>query len=428
MVRAESVAGTLVYTYTADGLRVAQSVDGVETTFAWDLATPLAQVLATSDDVLNLYGLARIGEVRDGEWAYSLGDALGSMRQWADGGGAVTYAGGYTPFGVEMWQEGSSASAWGYTGEWWDAQAEILYLRARWYEPGVGRFTQRDVWGGDGLRPRSLHAYVYVENNAVNLTDPSGLVPYIPPEPPNHRDLTYWLYTELHENANGYYAQRIRTLWASKDPTDKGRSLAAFYLLVKDEAEWDFKHRIRTEFREKSIVLRHTGGYRWYEYSVPGNIHYSFVGRAVGFSGSVLHGGAGIAEIKDPAHVEAGEACCPIYCRAGWVGPVPYAVCIPLGCYYVNPEWWRTAFDEPRDWQNVEFGVQLFDTYGARLSFDQFQDFLATRGDWLTPAPYTPEWYWVNPYGGWPYEVGRFNGPEAGQNERWVVSLLGGQP
>jgi hypothetical protein len=28
MVRAESVTTTLVYTYTADGLRVAQSVDG----------------------------------------------------------------------------------------------------------------------------------------------------------------------------------------------------------------------------------------------------------------------------------------------------------------------------------------------------------------------------------------------------------------
>jgi hypothetical protein len=26
----------------------------------------------TSDGVLNLYGLARIGEKRDGEWAYSL--------------------------------------------------------------------------------------------------------------------------------------------------------------------------------------------------------------------------------------------------------------------------------------------------------------------------------------------------------------------
>ena len=66
------------------------------------------------------------------------------MRQWTDSGGYVTYTGGYTPFGVGMWQEGSTASSWGYTGEWWDADAGLLYLRTRWYAPGVGRFITRD--------------------------------------------------------------------------------------------------------------------------------------------------------------------------------------------------------------------------------------------------------------------------------------------
>jgi RHS repeat-associated protein len=419
-------AANRMYTYTGDGLRVAQSVSGVETAFTWDLAAGLAQVLSTSDGVLYLHGLDLIAEQRSGDWWYPLGDALGGVRQWTDDSGSVTYAGGYTPFGVELWREGSTASAWGYTGKWWDADAALLYLRARWYAPGVGRFTQRDVWAGDWLRPQSLHAYVYVENNAVNLTDPTGMSWAVPPEWPNHRDLTYWLYDELHENANGYYVQRIHTLWTSKDPADKSRALAAFYLLEKDKAKWDFKHRIDKELG-RSIVLRHSNGYSWYEYSVPGNIHFGFVGRAAGFSGSLLHGGAGIAEIRDPAHVEAGEACCPVYCRFGWIGPVPYAVCIPLGCYYVNPAWWRTAFDEPGDWQNVEFGVQLYDTHKAQMTLEQFEDFLATNGSMLTPAPTTPTWYWVNSQERWPYEVGHFAGPEAGQNERWIQMLLGTQ-
>ena len=431
MVQAQSITTTLTYTYNADGLRVAQSVGGVETAFTWDLAAGLAEVLSTSDGALYLHGLHLIAERRSGVWWYPLGDALGSVRQWTDDGGSVTYAGGYTPFGVEMWQEGSAASAWGYTGEWWDGDAALLYLRARWYVPGVGRFTQRDVWEGDWLRPQSLHAYVYVENNAVNLTDPMGMSWATPPEWPNHRDLTYWLYDELHENANGYYAQRIRTLLASENPDDKARALAAFYFLVKDRAKWDFKHRIRAELRADSIVLRHTEGYRWYEYSVPGNIHYGFIGRAAGFSGSLLHGGAGVAEIMDPAHVEAGEACCPEICRGAWIGPTFYPVyvevCIPLGCYYVNPDWWQTAFDEPGDWQNVEFGIQLYDTHTAQMTLEQFQDFLATNGSSLTPAAYIPEWNWTNPQGGWPYEVGRFDGPEAGQNERWIQMLLGAQ-
>jgi hypothetical protein len=108
----KGLAGLMVYTYTsaslsagnASGLRVAQSVDGEETTFAWDTALPLAQVMATSDGALDLYGLGRIGELQGGEWAYPLPDALGSVRQWTGDAGNVDYAAGYTPYGEELWQ------------------------------------------------------------------------------------------------------------------------------------------------------------------------------------------------------------------------------------------------------------------------------------------------------------------------------------
>jgi RHS repeat-associated protein len=167
---------------TAAGLGVAQAVastgsaqgDGIGTTFTWDLASPLAQILVTSDGAAYVHGLDLVAERRSGAWAYPLGDALGSVRQWTDEDGYVDYAGGYTPFGTEMWREGSTSSNWGFTGEWYDTRAEMLYLRARWYEPGVGRFGQRDVWEGNHLQPQTLHPYVYVQSNAVGFTDPSG--------------------------------------------------------------------------------------------------------------------------------------------------------------------------------------------------------------------------------------------------------------
>ena len=170
LVRAQSITATVAYTYTADGLRVGQSVNGDEMTFTWDLAVGLAQVLATGDGARDVYGLGRIAEVRGSAWAYPLGDALGTVRQWADSAGSVTYAAGYTPYGETLWQVGSTESVWGFTGEWWDASVGLEYLRARWYSPQIGGFLTRDPveWN---------HPYLYSNGNPILYTDSSGLLP-----------------------------------------------------------------------------------------------------------------------------------------------------------------------------------------------------------------------------------------------------------
>ena len=68
----------------------------------------------------------------------------------------------------------SGGSPYGYTGEWWEADAGLLHLRARWYAPGTGTFLSRDAWPGDMLRPGTLHPYGYVGQNPINLSDPTG--------------------------------------------------------------------------------------------------------------------------------------------------------------------------------------------------------------------------------------------------------------
>ena len=341
MVRAQSITATLHYTYNHSGLRVAQSVDGDVTTFAWDMALPLAQVLATSDDVLNLYGLARIGEVHGGEWFYSLGDALGSVRQWADAAADVTYAGGYTPFGVEMWQEGSTASAWGYTGEWQDAQVGLIYLRNRWMDPSIAAFLTPDSWPGDLRHPVSFHPYLYAEANPINLVDPLGLYA-IGCSNYDAYNLTDWLVREMYHQSNHWPVQWGISLlnWLGRYYDSYDGPLHDMVLLsllnnlgtyipwnwdehsyrndistlayvgsslwwagmVKDGARWDFKDQIKDRPRGpgESIVLCDYEGCRWYEYSMPGNIFYAYVGRAAGFSEWDIRVGAIYAQQVDP--------------------------------------------------------------------------------------------------------------------------------
>jgi RHS repeat-associated protein len=99
------------------------------------------------------------------------------VRQLADATGQVSLAQGWDPFGVpfERWGVNGRRSAFGYTGEWWDAEAELLYLRARYYQPDTGRFLTRDPWEGFRKQPQTLNKYVYITNAPPNKTDPSGL-------------------------------------------------------------------------------------------------------------------------------------------------------------------------------------------------------------------------------------------------------------
>jgi len=56
-----------------------------------------------------------------------------------------------------------------YTGQQYGQEMGQYYLRARFYNPVIGRFTQEDMYRGDGL-----NLYAYCANNPVNYYDPNG--------------------------------------------------------------------------------------------------------------------------------------------------------------------------------------------------------------------------------------------------------------
>jgi len=152
----------------------------VETRYTLDPAAGLTQVLveATGGEATSyVYGVDLLAQYDSGTRAYVLPDHLGSVRTETDALGQVTVVRHFDPFGVPLQADGGSP--FGYTGEWWDADAALLYLRARWYEPGTGRFTGSDPWRGDIQEPQTFHAFVYAQNNPINLTDRSGLSPWV---------------------------------------------------------------------------------------------------------------------------------------------------------------------------------------------------------------------------------------------------------
>lgn len=61
-----------------------------------------------------------------------------------------------------------------YAGEQFDTYVKQYYLRARYYDPGTGRFGQVDAYRGNSFDPLSFHKYAYVKSDPINAIDPTG--------------------------------------------------------------------------------------------------------------------------------------------------------------------------------------------------------------------------------------------------------------
>lgn len=85
------------------------------------------------------------------------------------GKGEVENAYAYDAFGNLRGRAGELQNRILYTGQQYDQELGRYYLRARYYNPTIGRFTQEDVYRSDGL-----NLYAYCANNPVTYYDPSS--------------------------------------------------------------------------------------------------------------------------------------------------------------------------------------------------------------------------------------------------------------
>ncbi|NOY86775.1 MAG: hypothetical protein GXP52_05700 [Deltaproteobacteria bacterium] len=109
------------------------------------------------------------------EWYYYHSDYLNSVWAVSDAGGKVVWTKRYRPFGSEAAQSGALANDYQFAGKGFDAEANLYYFNAGWYDPDIGRFISEDPVWGNIRDPQSLNRFRYARNNPLKLTDPTGM-------------------------------------------------------------------------------------------------------------------------------------------------------------------------------------------------------------------------------------------------------------
>ena len=165
------------FTYDAEGLRTGKTVNGEKTVYVWDgdqVVMELSKGGAVQKRYIRGNDLVYADKGENTEKMYYVTDMHGNVVQLLDESGNVTKTYEYDSFGNEVKPEKKDENPYRYCGEYYDKETEEVYLRARYYEPSVGRFITRDTYTGESDEPLSLHLYTYCENDGVNAWDPSG--------------------------------------------------------------------------------------------------------------------------------------------------------------------------------------------------------------------------------------------------------------
>ncbi len=180
MVGSSQAGQTTVYLYNADGIRVIKRdvAADTQTWYTVDSNRDYAQVLSErtdgATDVSYTYGDDLISQRRGSDTSVYHYDGLGSARALSDAAGNITDTYNYAAFGEKLNETGSTENDYLYTGEQYDGNLDQYYLRARYYDQNIGRFTQQDTWMGNSQDPITLHKYLYANVDPVGNVDPSG--------------------------------------------------------------------------------------------------------------------------------------------------------------------------------------------------------------------------------------------------------------
>jgi RHS repeat-associated protein len=175
---------TVQYTYNGDGKRVGRTQGSSTTHYLWDTNSPLAVVvLEVTDGVTTtyLYGADLLAQYdAAGNPTYLLTDGQGNVRLLVDAAGNVVGRYDYDVFGAVRSASGSASTTYRNAGHAADDPVGLVYMRARWYDPALGRFLSPDPRLPGAWNSQDWNRYVHGRDNPMTYIDADGEIAIVP--------------------------------------------------------------------------------------------------------------------------------------------------------------------------------------------------------------------------------------------------------
>jgi len=172
---------TAAYAYRADGLRQSKTVNGHTTTHVWDRGSIILE-LNDSGEVVNRFSRGLGHLIHSYHHGFYLFNARTDVVQRVDSNGDILHTYRYDAFGNQLNGEETNTNPFRFAGEYYDWETGFIYLRARFYNPAIGRFISEDpywtifnIQSSVGAMMQAANLYAFVANNPVMFIDPSGL-------------------------------------------------------------------------------------------------------------------------------------------------------------------------------------------------------------------------------------------------------------
>jgi len=176
--RLTEIGNDVQFIYDGRGNRIEATRDGIVTRYIYDANGNLLAEADGENRITRYYiygrGLMAMTTPDDRTYCYHY-NATGSTIALTDDAGAIVNSYAYDPFGKITDRQEQVEQPFTFVGQH-GVMTEpngFYYMRARYYDPQVGRFISEDPLG---LAGGDVNLYGYVGNNPIMGVDPEGLI------------------------------------------------------------------------------------------------------------------------------------------------------------------------------------------------------------------------------------------------------------